>query len=59
MVFEAAAWKLAARDQFIGWSREQRAARLGWIANRQRFLIFPWVPVPHLATLSPAWLRGR
>jgi hypothetical protein len=50
MVFGAAAWKVAARDQFIGWSVEQRRARLGWITNQQRFLIVPWVRVPHLAS---------
>ena len=66
MVFGATAWKVAARDQFIGWSREQRAARLGWITNQQRFLILPWVRVPHLAAhllalavrrLSDDWQR--
>jgi hypothetical protein len=50
MVFGAAAWKVAARDQFIGWSREQRAGRLGWVVNQQRFLILPWIRVPHLAS---------
>jgi hypothetical protein len=50
MVFGAAAWKVAARDQFIGWSVEQRQQRLGTIANQQRFLILPWVRVPHLAS---------
>lgn len=50
MVFGAAAWKVAARDQFIGWSPPQRQARLGFIANQQRFLILPWVRVPHLAS---------
>lgn len=50
MVFGAAAWKVAARDQFIGWSREQRQRHLGAIANQQRFLILPWVRVPHLAS---------
>ena len=50
MVFGAAAWKVAARDQFIGWSVEQRQQRLGSIANQQRFLILPWVRVPHLAS---------
>jgi hypothetical protein len=50
MVFGAAAWKVAARDQFIGWSVEQRTQRLGWLANQQRFLILPWVRVPHLAS---------
>jgi hypothetical protein len=50
MVFGAAAWKVAARDQFIGWSLAQRQKRLGAIANQQRFLILPWVRVPHLAS---------
>ena len=50
MVFGAVAWKVAARDRFIGWSVEQRRERLGAIANQQRFLILPWVGVPHLAS---------
>ncbi|MDP3137886.1 MAG: DUF4338 domain-containing protein [Burkholderiaceae bacterium] len=50
MVFGAAAWKVAAREEFIGWSPPQRQARLGAIANQQRFLILPWVRVPHLAS---------
>lgn len=50
MVFGAAAWKVAARDQFIGWSDRQRIERLRWVANQQRFLILPWVQVPHLAS---------
>jgi hypothetical protein len=50
MVFGAAAWKVAARDRFIGWSPPQRQARLGALANQQRFLILPWVRVPHLAS---------
>lgn len=50
MIFGAAAWKVAARDQFIGWSVEQRQKHLGAIANQQRFLILPWVRVPHLAS---------
>jgi hypothetical protein len=50
MVFGAAAWKVAVRDQFIGWSLEQRRQGLAGIANQQRFLILPWVRVPHLAS---------
>jgi hypothetical protein len=50
MVFGAAAWKVAVRDQFIGWSPPQRAAQLGRLTNQQRFLILPWVRVPHLAS---------
>lgn len=50
MVFGAAAWKVAARDQFIGWSVEERRAGLSRITNQQRFLILPWVRVEHLAS---------
>ena len=50
VVFGAPAWQCAARDQWIGWSRDQRTQRLGWIANNTRFLILPWIRVPHLAS---------
>jgi hypothetical protein len=50
MIFGAAAWKVGARDQFIGWSVAQRQARLSCVVNQQRFLILPWVRVPHLAS---------
>lgn len=50
MVFGAAAWKVAARDEFIGWSAAQRQRHLGAIANQQRFLILPWVRVSELAS---------
>jgi len=54
LVFGAAAWKCRARDEFIGWSHDQRARSLGWIANNSRFLILPFVEVPHLAS----WILG-
>jgi hypothetical protein len=50
MVFGAAAWKVAVRDRFIGWSVAQRQQRLGALANQPRFLILPWVRVAHLAS---------
>ena len=50
VVFGAPAWQCAARDQWIGWSGVQRAQRLGWIVNNTRFLILPWIRVPHLAS---------
>jgi hypothetical protein len=49
-LFGCAAWKVAARDQFIGWTHAQRQAGLGRIANNSRFLILPHVRVPHLAS---------
>jgi hypothetical protein len=37
--FSAAAWKCAARDQWIGWSYRVQYNRLHLIANNSRFLI--------------------
>lgn len=54
LLFGAAAWKCRARDEFIGWTHEQRAARLGLVANNSRFLILPFVHVAHLAS----WALG-
>jgi hypothetical protein len=48
--FGPAAFRVAVRDQFIGWSAPQRQARLPWVVNNGRFLILPWVSVPHLAS---------
>jgi len=48
--FSAPALKLRVRDKYIGWSSEQRKARLGRIANNSRFLVLPWVEVKNLAS---------
>ena len=48
--FSAAAWKVAPRDQFIGWDDEQRRRNLHRIVNNSRFLILPWVKVRNLAS---------
>ncbi len=50
LLFGAAAWRIAPRDSFIGWSFERRAANLQFIANNSRFLILPWVKVSCLAS---------
>jgi hypothetical protein len=41
---------LGPRDRFIGWSPEVRCRNLSRIAYNPRFLIPPWVEVPHLAS---------
>lgn len=41
---------LGARDRFIGWSPEARRANIRFVAYNSRFLILPWVEVPHLAS---------
>jgi len=50
LLFGAAAWKAAPRDRFIGWDDTTRAKRLNWTTNNTRFLILPWIQVPHLAS---------
>lgn len=50
VVFGAPAWQCAVRDHWIGWNATERAHHLGRVANNTRFLIFPWVRVPQLAS---------
>lgn len=50
MGFCAAAWALAPRDQFIGWSRADRERHLHRVVNNARFLILPWVRSKNLAS---------
>ncbi len=59
LVFGAAAWKCQDRDQFIGWSAEQRQRNLGLVANNSRFLILPLARVPHLASWSLGQISRR
>jgi hypothetical protein len=50
LLFGPAAWKCQARDAFLGWTAPERQAHLGRLAGNRRFLILPWVVVPHLAS---------
>jgi len=50
--FSSPAWKMAPRDQWIGWTDEQRKDNLQKIINNSRFLIFPWVEVKNLASAA-------
>ena len=65
LLFGAAAWKAKARDCFIGWDAACHQQRLTRLTNNTRFLVLPWVRVPHLAshllgqvarTLNVDWL---
>lgn len=42
--------RLGCRDRFIGWPARVRRQNLHLIAYQSRFLILPWVQVPHLAS---------
>ena len=48
--WSSAVWKLADRDKAIGWSETQKKKHLHRIANNTRFIIFPWVKIPLLAS---------
>lgn len=48
--FGAAAWRVAPRDLFIGWSDDQRQSRLNLVINNARFLILPWIRHKNLAS---------
>ena len=50
LLWTSPAWKMAARDRWIGWNPEQRARNLQYIVNNGRFLILPWVQVKGLAS---------
>jgi hypothetical protein len=48
--FGAAAWRVAGRDDYVGWSDTQRKAHLHRVVNNSRFLILPWVEGKNLAS---------
>jgi hypothetical protein len=50
LLFGSAAWKTRPRDSFIDWTSATRKRNLHFITNNMRFLILPWVKVPHLAS---------
>lgn len=49
-LFGSAAWQCADRDAYLGWSSAARERNLQGLTNNTRFLIPPWVEVPHLAS---------
>jgi len=66
MAFSSAPRHLGSRDRFIGWDKQARLKNIGLLAYNTRFLILPWVTVPHLAShilgrmarvLSADWQR--
>lgn len=66
MAWSSAPRHLGPRDRFIGWSAAQRRTNIHFLAYNTRFLILPWVKVPHLAshllsrvagTISEDWQR--
>jgi len=59
LLFGAAAWRCGPRDRVLGWRPPERQAQLSHLANNTRFLILPWVRVPHLASHLLAGVSRR
>lgn len=65
-IWTSAPRHLGPRDRHLGWSAEARRRNIRYVAYQTRFLIVPWVRVPHLAShllgrmarqLSSDWQR--
>ncbi len=57
--FSTAAWKLAPRDRFIGWTPGLREKNLLLVVDNPRFLILPWIKIPNLGSHVLAIVRRR
>ena len=59
LVFCAGARRLRARDEWIGWSEEQRRRRLPMVVSNTRFLLLAGKSVPNLASKTLALVLAR
>ena len=50
LAWSSAPRHLKLRDRYVGWSDEARERNVHMLAYNTRFLILPWVRVPHLAS---------
>jgi hypothetical protein len=50
LLFTSAAWRMAPRDHYIGWTDAVRKTNLPQVVNNSRFLILPWARIPQLAS---------
>jgi hypothetical protein len=50
LAWSSAPRHLGSRDRYIGWGAEARRRNIRFIAYNTRFLILPWVQIPHLAS---------
>jgi len=56
LAWSSAPRHLGCRDRFIGWSAEARRRNIRFLAYNLRYLILPWVQVPHLASHLLGWM---
>ena len=48
--FSSPAWRMAARDAWIGWDEQARRQNLQSVVCQSRFLVLPWIKVRNLAS---------
>jgi len=59
LLFAYAVSSLPCRDQWIGWDKGMRKKRLHLVLNNTRFLLLPWVHIPHLASKALSMATRR
>jgi hypothetical protein len=57
--FSSAAWRMRARDAWIGWDDATRARQLSSVVSNSRFLLLPWVRIHNLASTTLALALRR
>lgn len=50
LAWSSAPRHIGSRDRYIGWSSAARRRNIRYVAYNTRFLILPWVRIPHLAS---------
>jgi hypothetical protein len=57
--FSSAAWRMRARDAWIGWDDATRARHLSHVVSNSRFLLVPWVHIQNLASTTLSLVLRR
>jgi hypothetical protein len=57
--FSSPAWRMAGREQWIGWDEAARRTNLQMVVSNSRFLILPWVRIRNLASSALALAARR
>jgi hypothetical protein len=59
LAWSSAPRHLGSRDRYIGWSAEARRRNIRFLAYNTRYLLLPWVRVPHLASHILGKMTGQ
>jgi hypothetical protein len=59
LAWSSASRHLGSRDRYIGWNPDARRRNIRFIAYNTRYLILPWVRVPHLASHILGKMTGQ